>query len=46
MGTLAVDQPVTAGLYGDLAVRFNTFREFYNCVRRQVNDHKTTESCL
>jgi len=46
MGTLAVDQPVTAKLYGELAVRFNTMRTFYRCVRDQMTNHKTPESCL
>lgn len=46
MGTLAVADGVTAKLYGQLAVRFNTLRSFYGCVRTQINDHKPAESCL
>lgn len=46
MGTLALDQPVTARLYGELAVRFNTLRQLYRCVRDQVNTHQSTEKCL
>lgn len=34
------------GAYGQLAVRFNTLRSFYGCVRTQINDHKPAESCL
>ena len=46
MGTLAVDQPVTAEKYGILAVRFNTLRALYNCVRSQVNDGASPAECI
>ncbi|MCG7349003.1 hypothetical protein [Sphingomonas sp. ACRSK] len=45
MGTLAIDQPVTAKLYGELAVRFNALRQFYACVRERVSTHETPEQC-
>lgn len=46
MGALALADATLAGAYGELAVRFNTLRQFYACVRRQINDHKTTDRCL
>lgn len=45
MGTLAVDQPVTAKLYGELAVRFNALRTFTRCIITQMNAHETLETC-
>lgn len=45
MGSLALDVPRTAQLYGDLAVRFNGLRQFYRCVRDQLMTH-TAEKCL
>ncbi|WP_375292247.1 hypothetical protein [Sphingomonas melonis] len=45
MGTLAIDQPVTAKLYGELAVRFNALRQFTRCLITQTNTHQTPETC-
>lgn len=46
MGTITVDSAETTRKYGVLGVRFNTLRSFYKCVRAQVNDHKSPESCF
>ena len=46
MGTLAVVGLSDAEKYGVLATRFNTLRDFYRCVREQINNHTTAESCL
>lgn len=45
MGTLALDQPASARLYGELAVRFNGLRQFYRCVRAQLTAHQAPETC-
>lgn len=46
MGTLAKAHAKLIEQYGTLGVRFNTFREFYDCVVEQVNEHKAPETCL
>jgi hypothetical protein len=46
MGELAVDQPVTAGLYGGLAVRFNALRSLWNCARDRLAAGEEAKSCL
>jgi hypothetical protein len=46
MGTLATAYAKLVQQYGTLGVRFDTFREFYSCVREQINNHKTADTCL
>ena len=46
MGSLAAKSVEDTGLYGDLAVRYNTLRSFYKCVVGQVNTHKEVSSCI
>lgn len=46
MGTVVVDSAETTRSYGILATRFNTLREFYNCVRTQMNEHKAPSECV
>lgn len=46
MGTLAVTSATDTQKYGVLAVRYNTLRAFYNCVRDQVNNHKSAAECV
>jgi hypothetical protein len=46
MGTLTEAYGQLVVQYGTLGVRFNTFREFYDCVRQQINEHKTADRCL
>ncbi len=45
MGAITVDSGLLTQAYGVLAVRFNTLREFYGCVRAQVNEHKAPADC-
>jgi predicted small lipoprotein YifL len=46
MGTVTEAYGKLLQQYGTLGVRFNTFREFYDCVRKQINDHKPAKTCL
>jgi len=46
MGSLTDGYAKLLQQYGTLGVRFNTFREFYDCVRVQINEHKPANSCL
>ena len=46
MGTLTEAYGKLVAQYGTLGVRFNSFRQFYDCVRQQINNHKTANSCL
>lgn len=46
MGTLATAHADLIGQYGVLGVRYQTLRQFYLCVTRQLNEHKTPEGCL
>jgi hypothetical protein len=45
MGSLATGYATLLAQYGKLAVRFITQRQFDDCVRVQVNSHKTADSC-
>lgn len=45
MGSLAVGYAALLKQYGTLAVRFITQRQFEDCVRTEVNSHKTADSC-
>lgn len=45
MGSLATGYAALLQQYGTLAVRFLTQRQFDECVRSQVNAHKTADSC-
>lgn len=45
MGSIAIDQAMLTKWYGELGLRFNALREYYNCVRSQVNDHKAADTC-
>jgi hypothetical protein len=46
MGTLTNAYAALLQQYGKLGVRFNTLGQFYDCVRDQVNNHKSPDSCL
>jgi hypothetical protein len=46
MGAVTEAYAKLVAQYGTLGVRFNTFRQFYDCVRQQINNHKTADSCL
>lgn len=46
MGTLATQHGELIEQYGVLGVRYQSLREFYKCVTRQLNEHKTPEGCL
>lgn len=46
LGTLAVAHTRLIEQYGVLGVRFNTFRQFYDCVRKEVNEGKSGKGCL
>jgi hypothetical protein len=46
MGTITVDDANVSKEYGVLGTRFNTLRELYNCVRAQVNEHKSPKECV
>jgi hypothetical protein len=45
MGTLAINQPVTAQIYGDLALRFNGLRALWNCARARLAAGKDVSEC-
>jgi len=45
MGSLANGYATLLKQYGTLAVRFITQRQFDDCVRTQVNTHKTADTC-
>jgi hypothetical protein len=45
MGSLVTGYATLLQQYGKLAVRFITQRQFDDCVRAQVNNHKTADSC-
>lgn len=46
MGTVTVDSAEMSRKYGALGVRFNTLREFYECVREAANTQGNPEDCL
>lgn len=46
MGTLAIDSADLTRKYGVLGVRFNTFRQFYACVREAVNTQQRPDDCV
>lgn len=45
MGTLAIDQPVTAQRYGELAIRFNGLRALWNCARARLAAGEDVSEC-
>lgn len=46
LGTVVLDSATGTKRYGELAVRFNTLRAFYNCVRQQHNAGESLAGCV
>jgi hypothetical protein len=46
MGELTTKHISLVEQYGVLGVRYQSLREFYNCVRVTVNEGKAPKSCL
>lgn len=46
MGTLVITSAQDTQRYGLLSARYNTLREFYNCVRERVNSGNTPDQCI